>query len=109
MNKYENITIRFNLENPEDRLLWNKVSSQCHKSRYIKDCIKMNEDIKLQSISNKLDIIIKTLGKKTVYETIDEIPEDKSIDDVIDEISEGYEKKSEAKKKMNEFLSDYDV
>lgn len=109
MNKYENITIRFNLSNPEDRLLWNKVSSQSHKSRYIKNCIKMNEDIKLQSISNKLDIILKTLGKKTVYETVDDIEEDKSIDDVIDEISEEYEEKSEADKKMNDFLSSFDV
>lgn len=109
MNKYENITIRFNLENPEDRLLWNKVTSQSHKSRYIKDCIKMNEDIKLQSISNKLDIIIKTLGKKTVYETIDEIPEDKSIDDVIETISEEYEEKSKGDKMMDDFLNSLDV
>ena len=109
MNKYETITIRFNLSNPEDRLVWDKISAQSHKSRYIKDCIKTDEDIKLQSISNKLDIILKTLGKKAVYETVDDIEEDKSFDDVIDEISEEYEKKSEANKKMNDFLSAFDV
>ena len=47
MNKYETITIRFNLSNPEDRLVWDKISAQSHKSRYIKDCIRTDEDIKL--------------------------------------------------------------
>ncbi|SKA72424.1 hypothetical protein SAMN02745111_02356 [Eubacterium uniforme] len=108
MNKYENITIRFNLSNPKDRLLWNKISSQSHKSRYIKDCIEINEDIRLQNISNKLDIILKTLGKKSIYETVDELPEDKSIDDVIDAISEEYEEKSKGDKAIDDFLNSLD-
>ena len=94
MNKYETITIRFNLSNPEDRLVWDKISAQSHKSRYIKDCIKTDEDIKLKGISDKLDVILKSLGETHNKRTVDEIEEDMPIDDVINAMSKEYEEEN---------------